>query len=75
VIQVIIGTTASRRTINVPASMTIREILEQEDIQYQTKSITMDGVAIGISDFDRRLESLGVRDKTHLLAVEKQDNA
>jgi hypothetical protein len=71
-IQVTIGTAASRRTVSVEPTATIRSVLENEGVNYQQKSVALDGVNLGIGDFDKTFAELNITEKAYLIALEKQ---
>jgi len=58
-----------------PNNSTPRELLEQFDIDYNSCTVHLDGIPLGIGMMDQTFTDLGVSgDKTYLSAVVKQDN-
>lgn len=74
-IKVIVGTTTSRTTKIYPGDTSIRNILEDNDVEYGTAQVMLDGVSIGLGDMDKTLSTLGVTEKCMLVAVVKAANA
>jgi len=74
-ISLTIGTNTKRKKITVPPTMTLREALEQEEINYSVGTLHLDGAALVPGDLDKSFEDLGITDKTYLISVVKADNA
>jgi hypothetical protein len=74
-IKVIVGTVTQRKEALYPGATTVREILEDQEIDYSVAQIMMDGVNVGIGDMDKSLSTLGVTEKCMLMAIVKSNNA
>lgn len=74
-IKVTIGTTTKRDTKMYAPSKTLRNILEDNNIEYGIAQVTLDGVGIGLGDIDKSLSTLGITEKCMLIAVVKASNA
>lgn len=74
-VQVTVGTTTNRIKKNYPASTTIRNILEDNAIDYAVATVMLDGVNIKVNEMDSSLESLNKTEKCMLIAVVKAEAA
>lgn len=74
-IEVIVGTTTNRTTENYAPSTTLREILEDNAVDYSTSVIMLDGANIQPGDLDVSLRDHGITTKCMLIAVVKAQNA
>ena len=74
-IKVIVGTTTQRNEKNYTADTTIRNILEDNAIDYSVSQIMLDGASLNAGDMDRTLASLNITEKCMLIAVVKAANA
>ncbi len=74
-VKVTIGNNMQRQEVIVESDATIREVLEENHIEYGMASMHLDGVSLRPGDFDKTFEDLGVTDHCYLLAVTKTDNA
>jgi len=74
-INVTIGTNTNRIRKIVDPSMTIRNILEENDVNYATTTIHLDGSPLQPGDMDKSFSDLGITEKAYLIAVVKADNA
>ena len=74
-IRVTIGNNMNRKNVIVENDVTIRQVLEENGIDYAVTGMNLDGVSLRPGDFDQTFEELGVEDHCYLLAVTKTDNA
>jgi hypothetical protein len=74
-INVIVGTTTNRTRKNYAGTTTLREILEDNAVDYSVSQVMLDGANISASDMDRTLSDLGKVEKCSLIAVVKANNA
>lgn len=74
-IKVTIVTNAGRNDVMVSEDATIREILEDNNINYAVGTTSIDGCPLKAGDMDRTLEDLGVETKCFLSVVVKADSA
>lgn len=74
-IKVIVGTTTQRNEVNYTADKSLRYILEDNNIDYSTANIMLDGANIKAGDMDKTLADLGITEKCMLIAAVKADNA
>lgn len=74
-IQVTVGSTTNRVKKMYPAEATVREILEDNDIDYGVATIMIDGANIRADEMDSSLSDLGKVEKCMLIAVIKAEAA
>ncbi len=74
-IRVIVGTTTSRAEKNYAPSTSLRNILEDNNVDYSVAQIMLDGANIGVGDMDKTLADLNITTKCMLIAVVKANNA
>lgn len=74
-IQVTIGTNTQRKKITVSPAETLREVLEENEINYEVGTMHLDGAALGPGDLDKTFNDFGITEKCYLLSVVKAENA
>ncbi len=74
-VRVTVGNNMNRKNIIVENDATIRQVLEENGIDYATTGMNLDGVSLRPGDFDKTFDELGVGDHCYLLSVTKTDNA
>lgn len=74
-VNVKVGTNLNRTTVSVSSDKTIREILEENEINYATTTIFVDGVTVQLGDMDKSLEELGIGESCYIIAAQKTENA
>lgn len=72
-IQVIIGTNLSRKTITVDPSKTIKSVLEENDIDYSRGGVHLDGLAIAGADINKTFTDHNITERCILVSVVKAD--
>ena len=75
IVNVKIGTNLNRETISVTSDKTIRELLEQQGINYATTTIFLDGDTIRAGDMDKTLDEFNIADTCYIIASQKTENA
>jgi hypothetical protein len=75
IVNVKIGTNLNRETISVTSDKTIRELLEQQGINYATTTIFLDGDTIKAGDMDKSLDDFNIADTCYIIASQKTENA
>ncbi len=75
VIQVTVGTNLKKVTKPYPDTVTPRQILEGEHIDFSRGTTHMCGVPLSYGDFDKTLAELHAPSPCFLLNVAKADNA
>ena len=74
-IQVTLGTNTNRRKVNVDPNLTVKEILEQNNINYSVATIHLDGAPLNATEINSTFTDLGVDSDCYLIAVVKAQNA
>ncbi len=75
-IKVTVGNNVKREQVIVPATTTLRQVLENAGIDYATRgSLHLDGAPLGPGDLDKTFADFGITERTFLLQVIKADNA
>lgn len=74
-IQVTIGNNLERKKVTVDPNATLREILNENEIDYATATLHLDGCSLNPGDLDATFTDLGITGNCYLLAVIKADNA
>lgn len=70
-IQVTLGTNTDREKILVDPSKTIREVLEENHIEYASGAVRLDSSPVSGSELDKSFEEHGVSEKCYLIVVVK----
>ena len=74
-IKVTVGNNLSRKTVIVSETSTLREILEANEVNYNTGMTSLDGATLAPGDIDKTFADFGITEKCYLLNVVKADNA
>ena len=74
-IKVTIGNNVSRRPYMLDENITLRDALEQADIDYSIGMTSLDGTTLQPGDLDKSFADFGIAEKCFLLNVVKADNA
>ena len=75
IVNVKIGTNLNRETISVTSDKTIRELLEQQGINYATTTIFLDGDTVRAGDMDKSLNDFNIAETCYIIASQKTENA
>lgn len=74
-IKVVVGNNVSRETQIVDSTVTLRQVLEDANIDYTRGTMHLDGATLQPGDLDKTFADFGIADKCFLLNVVKADNA
>ncbi len=74
-IKVVVGNNVNRETVIVPPTTTLRNVLEDNGIDYSRGVMHLDGSSLQPGDLDKTFEDFGITEKCFLLNVVKADNA
>jgi hypothetical protein len=74
-IKVTLGNNVKRKTEVMDKNTTLREALENAEIDYTTGIMNLDGSTLNPGDLDKTFADFGINDKCYLLNVVKADNA
>ena len=75
IVSVKIGTNLNRKTITVTSDKTIRQLLEENEINYATTTVYLDGDTIKAGDMDKTLNDFNIADTCYIIASQKTENA
>ena len=75
IVEVKVGTNLNRVSKSYPSNKTVREILEDNEINYATTTIFVDGVTVQMGQMDSTLEELGIKESCYIIAAQKTENA
>ena len=74
-IKVTIGNNVKRTTNIIDENTTLRQALEDSEIDYSHGTLNLDGSTLSPGDLDKTFEQHGITEKCFLLSVVKADNA
>jgi len=74
-IKVTVGNNLSRKNVVIDENTTLRACLEENDVDYGSGVIHMDGSSLRPGDLDRTFKDMGISEKCYLLSIVKADNA
>ncbi len=74
-VKVTVGNNVKRVSDTVSDTATLREVLENNGIDYTRGAMTLDGATLQPGDLDKTFADFGITEKCWLLAVTKADNA
>ena len=74
-IKVTIGNNVRRKTEILDENTTLREALEEAEIDYTAGIMNSDGSSLNPGDLDKTFADFGITEKCYLLNVIKADNA
>lgn len=72
-IKVIIGTNTNRKQITVDPSRTLKDVLDENSIDYSRGGIHLDGLAVGGEGLNKSFTEHGINEDCILIAVVKGD--
>ena len=74
-IKVTIVSNNPRVTDIVSENKTVRQVLEEHDVNYANAAVSMDGFTLQLGDLDKTLAQHGITEKTTISALANKDNA
>lgn len=76
-LKVVVGNNANRDQVLVDENTTLREVLEDNEVNYATGVMHLDGAPIQPGDLNKTFAQLGYTGdaKVYLISVVKTDNA
>ena len=72
-IKITVGTNTNRKEVVVPATTTIKALLDDNNIDYATGLIYLGGQVITPADLDKTFEDFGVTESCFLTCAVKAD--
>lgn len=74
-IKVTIGTNTNRKAVNVDPNRTIKSVLDEQDVNYATGILQLDGATLQPGEINKSFADFGITDSCYLISVVKADNA
>ena len=74
-INVKVGNNMNRTSVMVPDNTTLRTILEDNNVNYATATLYLDGCTLEPGSLDKTLADYNITDTCYLVAVVKTENA
>lgn len=74
-IKVTVGNNVRREAVVVNENKTLRTVLEENNIDYTTGTMHLDGAPVMAGELDKTFADFGITEKCFLLNVVKADNA
>lgn len=75
IVNVKVGTNLNRSQVMVQSNKTIREILEENDINYATSTVFLDGTTLEAGGMDKTLDDYNIKETCYIIAAQKTENA
>lgn len=72
-IKVTIGTNTNRKSITVDPSRTLKDVLNENNIDYSAGGIHLDGLSVGGEGLNKSFTDHGITEDCILMAVVKGD--
>ena len=73
-IQAPVGPTTNRRRVNVDPNLTVKEVLEQNNVNYSATTIHLDGAPLNATEINSTFTDLGIDSDCYLLSMGKAGN-
>ena len=74
-LKITVGTNTNRKTVMATEDTTLRQCLEENDINYVTGQTSLDGCVLQPGDMDKTFADMHVTEKAYLVVGQKMDNA
>lgn len=74
-VKITLITNAGRKTVIASEAKTLREIYEENDVNYDSCTNTIDSVPLRVGDLNKTLRELGVGETCRMSSIVKMDNA
>lgn len=74
-IKVTVGTNTRRTSVIVEPTTTLRSVLEDQEVDYSTGTLHLDGSTVTPGQLDKTFAELGITEKCFLISVVKADGA
>ena len=74
-IRVNVGTNTTRVIKTIDPGMTLKALLEENEINYTTGNLTLDGCQLQAGDINKTFTELGITESCYLISVTKAENA
>lgn len=74
-LKITVGTNTNRKTVMATEDTTLRQCLEENDINYSAGQTSLDGCVLQPGDMDKTFAAMNVTEKAYLVTVAKMENA
>ena len=74
-ITIKVGTNLNRNAVLVNTNKTLREVLTENNINYATTTVFVDGVNLQVGQMDKTIEELNIGEGAYIIAAQKTENA
>ena len=74
-IKIRLVTNNPTKTVIVPEQKTVRQVLEENNVNYQTAVVALSGMTLAFDELDQPLSDFGVGDETVISALARKNNA
>lgn len=74
-IRVTVGNNVNHESVIVNDQTTLRSVLEEQHIDYQNGSCTLDGSTLKPGELDKSFADFGIKEKAFLFCIVKTNNA
>lgn len=74
-IKVTLGNNVQRKSVIIDENTTLKAALEENEVNYSTGIIHLDGSSLRPGDLDKTFADFGISEKCYLLVMAKADNA
>lgn len=74
-VKITLITNAGRKTVIASEAKTLREVYEENDVNYDSCTNTIDSVPLRVGDLNKTLRELGVGETCRMSSIVKMDNA
>lgn len=75
IIRVTVMNNLTRNTVMTDSAKTIRQFLEENNVDYARGKLNIDGVMLTLGDFDKTFDDFGITQSCYVNNVVKADNA
>lgn len=73
-IEVTIGTNTSRKKVTVDPSKSLKTVLNENAVKYETATMHLDGSTLSAGDLNKSFSDFGIIESCALIAVVKSEN-
>lgn len=74
-VKVTVGNNVKRESVIVDENTTLRQVLEENEVDYTRGAMHLDGSPLQAGDLDKTFSDFGIAERCFLLNVVKADNA
>ena len=74
-VKVLVGTSTEKQNVVVPESKTLKETLQENNVDYSVAQVYLDGATLNSGELEKTFEDFDIKEECMLIAVVKQANA